>query len=188
MKRLLAILGSPHPDGSTAAMLACAVAAAERAGWAVDRVELYREEIGLCRGCRACIETGVCAVPDGVQRIARLLQGCDAVVLAAPTYWANLPAAVKNLFDRLLGTAMEETKTFPKPRLSPRQQYLLLTACNTPAPFDYLCGQSRGAIRAMEEFFYTAGMRRMGRVVFAGAQGRGELPPSLERKICRFWQ
>lgn len=40
MKRLLAILGSPHPDGSTAAMLSCAVAAAERAGWAVDRVEL----------------------------------------------------------------------------------------------------------------------------------------------------
>ncbi len=188
MKRLLAILGSPHPNGSTAAMLACAAAAAERAGWAVDRVDLYREEIGFCRGCRACIEAGGCVVQDGVQRIARLLQGCDAVVLAAPTYWANLPAAVKNLFDRLLGTAMEETKTFPKPRLSPRQHYLLLTACNTPAPFDYLCGQSRGAIRAMEEFFHTAGMKRMGRVVFAGAHGRGALPPSLERRIRRFWQ
>ncbi len=188
MKRLLAILGSPHPNGSTAAMLACAAAAAERAGWAVDRGDLYREEIGFCRGCRACIKAGGCVVQDGVQRIARLLQGCDAVVLAAPTYWANLPAAVKNLFDRLLGTAMEETKTFPKPRLSPRQHYLLLTACNTPAPFDYLCGQSRGAIRAMEEFFHTAGMKRMGRVVFAGAHGRRALPPSLERRIRRFWQ
>lgn len=42
-------------------------------------------------------------------------------------------------------TAMEETNTFPKPRLSSSQKYILLTACNTPAPFSWICGQSRGA-------------------------------------------
>ncbi len=26
-------------------------------------------------------------------------------LLAAPVYWANVPASVKNLFDRLLGMA-----------------------------------------------------------------------------------
>lgn len=63
-----------------------------------------------------------------------MLRECDTVILAAPVYWANVPAPVKNMFDRLLGVAMEETATFPKPRLSGKK-YMLLTACNTPSPF-----------------------------------------------------
>ena len=87
------------------------------------------------------------------------------VVLAAPVYWANIPAVVKNIFDRLLGVAMEETKTFPKARLSKNQKYFLLTSCNTPAPFSYLCGQSTGTIRSMKEFFKTSGMKYAGKCV-----------------------
>ena len=99
----------------------------------------------------------MCVRKDDVQEIAELLKICDIVILAAPTYWANVPAIVKNLFDRLLGVAMEETKTFPKARLSNKQRYILLTACNTPAPFSSLFGQSTGSIRCMKEFFKTAG-------------------------------
>ena len=64
----------------------------------------------------------MCIHKDDVQEIAELLKLCDIVILAAPTYWANVPAIVKNLFDRLLGVAMEETKTFPKARLSNNQK------------------------------------------------------------------
>lgn len=182
-KRLLAILGSPHPGGVTAQMLQCLVDGAERAGWHVDRVDLYEQDLALCRGCRACLETGACVVRDGGAEIAELLRRCDAVALAAPVYWANVPAVVKNLFDRLLGAAMEETAAFPKPRLSRDQTYLLLTACHTPAPFSWLCGQSRGALRAMEEFFRTAGMRRGGRFVCAGTGKRPAVPEGLRRRL-----
>lgn len=64
------------------------------------------------------------------------------VVLAAPTYWANVPAIVKNMFDRLLGVAMEEADKFPKPRLSAKQKYILLTACNTPSHFLFYVGKA----------------------------------------------
>ena len=84
--------------------------------------------------------------------LARLMRACDMVVLASPVYWANVPAAVKNLFDRFRGTAMEETKTFPKPRFSPNQRFFLLTACNTPAPFSFLMGQSVGAKKRWKNF------------------------------------
>lgn len=187
-RKLLAILGSPHADGSTAAMLRCAVWAAAASGWDVTVVPLYDKQIAYCTGCRRCMETGQCVLPDDLQQIAAQLKTCDCVVLAAPTYWANVPAAVKNLFDRLLGTAMEETAAFPRPRLSARQSYLLLTACNTPFPFSRLCGQSRGSLRAMREFFSTAGMRRLGAVTFAGANGRSALPASVVRRIERFWR
>ena len=109
------------------------------------------------------------------------------MILAAPVFWANVPAAVKNLFDRLWGTAMGETGAFPEPRLAGKR-YLLLTACNTPAPFSWLFNQSRGAVSRMEEFFRTAGMKPMGKFVCAGAAGRKELPERLARRIERCWR
>ena len=186
-KKLLALLGSPHKNGSTAAMLDCAVKAAAAAGWDVTRVHLYDRNIAFCKGCRACTDTGRCLIEDDIQELAVQIQTCSLVVLAAPTYWANIPAVVKNLFDRLLGTAMEETAAFPRPRLSHNQKYLLLTACNTPFPFSCLCGQSNGALRAMNEFFRTSGMKRLGQVTFHGAKGTGTLPERMRKKIVRYF-
>ena len=112
------------------------------------------------------------------------MRECQIVFLAAPVYWANVPAPVKNLFDRLLGTAMEETSTFPKPRLKGKK-YMVLTSCNTPFPFSWIFGQSRGAIRNMDEFFRTAGMKPIGKVVYAGAAYKKDLPKQIARKIER---
>jgi len=84
----------------------------------------------------------------------------------------------------LLGTAMEETDTFPKPRLRGKQ-YLILTSCNTPAPFSWIFGQSKGAIRNMDEFFKTAGMKSAGKVVCANAKNKKELPKRTMKKIER---
>lgn len=187
-QKLLAILGSPHTHGATSAMLEYTVKLAREKGWDVTVIHLYDKKIAYCKGCRACIRTGLCVMPDDLQAIAEQLKSCDRVVLAAPTYWANVPAVVKNLFDRLLGTAMEETAAFPRPRLSDRQDYLLLTACNTPAPFSWICGQSRGALRAMNEFFKTSGMKRRGQIVFSGAKGTPQLPSRIRRKIEAVWR
>lgn len=186
-KNLLAILGSPHTDKTTAAMLGIAVEEAEKRGFKVTRIHLYEKNIGYCKGCRACLATGVCVRKDDIQEIASLLRGCSVVILAAPVYWANVPAPVKNLFDRLLRTAMEETGTFPKPRLKDRK-YMLLTCCNTPFPFSWIFGQSTGAVRSMDEFFRTAGMKPIGKIICPGAGNKRELPNSLIKKIRRRLQ
>lgn len=186
-KKVLAILGSPHSGGTTATMLRHAIRAAENAGYTVYKVNLYEKQLKDCIGCRVCLRTRECVQKDDLQEITALLKECHAVILAAPTYWANVPAAVKRLFDRLLGCAMEETATFPKPRLTGRQ-YMLLTACNTPFPFSWLCGQSRGAIHNMDEFFKTAGMRCMGKVVCANTSKITALPSSLIKRIERCWR
>ena len=181
-KRILAILGSPHKEGATGTMLQYALQIAEQEGYDIEYVNLYEKKIAYCNGCRTCIKTGMCVQKDDIQEIAGQLKACDIVILAAPAYWANVPAVVKNLFDRLLGVVMEETKTFPKARLSKNQKYFLLTACNTPAPFSFLCGQSAGAIRSMKEFFKTSGMTYGGKCVWTGSK-KGDLPKKLEKKI-----
>lgn len=186
-KKLLAILGSPHLDGTTAKMLECAIHASEKAGYDVAKVHLYQKQISFCTGCRACIHTGACIQKDDIQEITALLQECHVVILAAPVYWANVPAPVKNLFDRLLGVAMEETATFPKPRLSGKK-YMLLTACNTPFPFSWICGQSRGALHSMDEFFRTAGMKCKGKFACTNTSKRKTLPKSLIGKMERCWK
>lgn len=181
-KHILAISGSPRPNGFTAAMLDHAVSTAEKRGYRVTKLNLYQMNLAYCTGCRACLATGICVQKDDIRSVAALIKDCHMVILAAPVYWANVPAAVKNLFDRLLGTAMEETATFPKPRLSGRK-YMLLTACNTPAPFSRIFGQSSGAIRCMEEFFRTAGMKSAGKIVCTNTSKRKALPESVRRKI-----
>lgn len=183
-KRMLAILGSPNKKGVVAKMLDCAIDAAEAAGWEVDKIDLYEKQIAFCGGCRVCLDTRECVRKDDIQQIAELLRKCDAVVLAAPVYWANVPAVVKNMFDRLLGVAMEETKTFPKGRL-PGKKYFFLTACNTASPFSWIFGQSRGAIRVVKEFFKTAEMKYGGTVVCANTGKSKELSSALKKKIQR---
>ena len=184
-KKMLAILESPHKDGATGTMLQYAVSLAKQQGWQVDFIDLYEKKIYFCKGCRVCIETKNCIQKDDIQEIADLLRACDLVVLAAPVYWANVPAVVKNMFDRLLGVVMEETKTFPKGRLSHTQRYVLLTACNTQAPFSYLFGQSRGAVKSMKEFFKTSGMRYKGKCVWTG-KNKKVMPQRIKNNIRAF--
>lgn len=186
-KKVLAILGSPHSNGITAAMLDHAMREAQKAGYTVTKINLYEKSLAFCTGCRKCLNIGVCVQKDDIQEIADLFKECQIVILAAPVYWANVPAPVKNLFDRLLGTAMEETKTFPKPRLQGKK-YIILSSCKTPAPFSWICGQSRGAIRNIDEFFKTAGMKSVGKIVCTNAVGRSVLSKSLLRKIERCWK
>lgn len=150
-KNIPAILGSPHSNGMTAAMLDCAILKAEKVGYIVTKINLYEKNLSYCKGCRACMKTQTCIQKDDIQEIVHLIRKCQIVILAAPVYWANVPAPVKNLFDRLLGAAMEETNTFPKPHLQGKK-YLLLTSCNTPFPFSWIFGQSKGAIHNMNGF------------------------------------
>lgn len=199
-KKLLALLAGPHRDGATAAMLDCAVRAAESAGWEARRVFLYEKDLALCTGCRRCTRTGLCVRQDDIRELTALWTECGAVILAAPTYWANVPAALKNLFDRMLGPAMEDTRRFPKPRAFAGKRYQLLTSCKTPFPFSVLAGQSTGALRAMKEFCRTAGMKCMGCAAYPGADTEGRpgagsggagtpaLPPRVRRKIERCWK
>lgn len=181
-KSILAILGSPHTDGTTSAMLDCAVRQAKKTGYSVTKINLYEKNISFCKGCETCYSTQNCVINDDMQEITALLRESQTVILSAPVYWANVPAPVKNMFDRLLGTAMEKTKTFPNPRLKGRK-YIILTSCHTPSPFSWIFGQSRGIIRNIDEVFKTAGMKPIGKIVCAGAKSNMALPNRVVRKI-----
>lgn len=59
-KNILAILGSPHTNGTTAAMLDLAVKAAMQRGHTVTQMNLYEKNLSYCTGCRVCMDTHTC--------------------------------------------------------------------------------------------------------------------------------
>ena len=73
-------------------------------------------EIGYCKGCKACYKTGACVVKDDMQALMEKLGQADALVLAAPSYWADVPGVCKSFFDRC--TPYGDTNPDPhRPRL-----------------------------------------------------------------------
>ncbi len=187
MKKMLAILGSPRKNGNVANMLKIAMEEGEKKGYEVHYINLYEKKIAPCLGCMACKQTQACRLKDDIEEIRKLLIESDLTVLASPTYFANVSAPIKNMFDRLVGVVMDDNESMiPKPRLSANHKYILLTACNTPAPFDRLAGQSSGAIKMMKEFFNISGMKYGGSAIFAGTRDKKEVPTSVVSKIKKL--
>ena len=182
-KKVLAIQGSFRANGFTTTMLKQAIDEAKKAGHDIEYINLHTCNINPCKGCRKCFETAECVFKnDDMVRIADSIKKADIIMLAAPVYWANVPAVVKNLFDRMSGTSMEETDTFPKPRLSGKK-YILFTACNTPMPFAKLFGQTTGLEKAVKEYFKTSGVKRMGTVVCANTS---KIKGLSDKNVCKI--
>ena len=184
--KIVAIQGSYRENGVTTSMLRYATDKLSQRGHQVTYINLFEKKIDFCKGCRKCLETAECVFKnDDMQEITRHIKNADVIILAAPTYWANMPAIVKNLFDRLSGASMMETKTFPKPRLAGKR-YIFLTACNTPMPFARLCGQLPGIIRAVREYFKTSGIRCIGTVVCSNTGAKKEAAEGKFKKIDKI--
>ncbi len=83
-KNVLAVLGSPHATGTTAAMLNLAVHKAEQAGYTVTKINLYEKELSFCIGCRACMDTHICIQKDDIQEIVTLLHKKSACYPCSP--------------------------------------------------------------------------------------------------------
>lgn len=184
--KIVAIQGSYRENGVTTSMLRYAADKLSRLGHEVTYINLFEKKIDFCKGCRRCLETEECVFKnDDMPEMTRHIKNADVVILAAPVYWGNTPAIVKNLFDRLLGASMMETKTFPKPRLAGKR-YIFFTACNTRMPFAKWCGQSSGIIRAVREYFKTAGIKCIGTVVCDNTGIHKELSESKMKKIDKI--
>lgn len=187
MKKALFIFGGPKKKGNLSKMVAVAMDRAKELGYEVNYVNLYEKHIKPCIGCMQCKKTGICVVKDDVDELRKLLIESDLTIAASPTYFANVSGVMKNLFDRLVGAVMDDNNSsIPKPKLSSKHEYILMTTCNTPWPFDRIAGQSTGCIKAMKEVFNISGMKYRGKVIFAGTRNKNELSIRTVNRIKKL--
>ena len=100
----LGINGSPHRDGNTAIMV----------GWVLEELAAQGIETEVFhlagKPLRGCIDCGRCFVnqdkrcnmrTDALNDVLDRILAADAVIIGAPTYFANVPAGVKALIERV---------------------------------------------------------------------------------------
>lgn len=155
--KILIINGSPRTKGLISQMLGIMQAEAEAKGAQVEVARTNDLTIKPCVGCMRCRTNNRCSLAeDDSQRVLKMMQDADAIIMGAPCYWGNIPGQMKLLFDRIVYGMMRDTPRFPEP-LMKGKSCILVSTCTTPWPFNILFKQSGGAIRAMREICRYSG-------------------------------
>ena len=139
--KMLALLGSPLPEGNTAKRLKQAIAGAEKAGCEVTVIDVPSLEFSSCREMYYCREQSSCIMEDDVGEIYPLLQSMDSLIIATPVMTMGIPGHLKSLMDRcqVFYCAKYERKNsiIPKEKRKTRRALLLsISGMNLPNNFD----------------------------------------------------
>jgi len=100
--KVLGVSGSPRKSRNTEGLLQAALDAARETGGETELVSLADFHILPCDGCNACIREKRCPLDaqDDMEELRNRLEGSDAVIFAAPSYFGMVPGVMKNMMDR----------------------------------------------------------------------------------------
>jgi multimeric flavodoxin WrbA len=101
--KVIAFNGSARQDGNTAILIRRVFSELEKQGIETELVQLAGQPIHGCRACGQCVKNKDrrCAVDDDIVNacIEKMLVA-DGIILASPTYFADLTSETKALIDR----------------------------------------------------------------------------------------
>jgi len=101
--KVVAFNGSARKDGNTAVFIKQALEELEKQGIQTEMIQLSGQRIRGCTACYKCFDNKdkKCAVTEDAMNeyIARILDA-DGIILASPTYFADVSAELKALIDR----------------------------------------------------------------------------------------
>lgn len=101
--RIMGLSGSPRREKNTELLLNAALKAAmEVQDTRVELVRVGDYRLMPCDGCNTCVRDGTCPLDekDDAARLRQKLVECDALIVAAPSYFGSVPGVLKNLMDR----------------------------------------------------------------------------------------
>lgn len=177
--RILVLNGSPRKKGTVATLLkTISDAASQKHG--IEWIDVYDLTMRPCIACMKCRPDNDCALPeDGAHLVGRKIKTADGLIVGTPTHWGNMSAQLKLLFDRNVPVFMGESPSgLPIPRQKGKPA-VIVTACTTPWPFNFLAAESRGAIRAVREVLHYGGYKIIGTVVKPGSKKQPEISQRL---------
>ena len=102
MKNVVVLSASPRKNGNSAILCGEFIKGAEEAGHQAELISLYDKEIGFCKACYACFQTGKCVLKDDMADILEKVQAADVLVVATPTYFLTMNGMLKTTIDRFL--------------------------------------------------------------------------------------
>lgn len=103
--KILVLNGSPKKENSDTMHLTRAFLRGmqEAAPQEVRIIDVIDRKLGFCRGCFACkYNDGQCVQDDDMREILEQMLESDLLLFSFPLYCYSMPAALKNLVDRML--------------------------------------------------------------------------------------
>ena len=173
--KILVLNGSPRKNGNVSNLLK---KESDRLLKKNPGAEIIWENVSdlnfsFCHGCMACRSKGSCLLPeDDAHKIENEIKECDMLMVGTPVYWANMNGKLKCLFDRLVGVLMGESKHGIPIPLHKGKKAVIVTSCTTPFPFNYFCGQSSGAVRAVREVLKSSGFKVIKKINLSNTKTR----------------
>jgi len=180
-KKVLAIVATKRKKGIVSTLAEKVLAGAKAQGHATEMINLYDYKLDYCIGCWACEKKGHCVLKDDFGEIFEKVKAADALVLAAPVYWSNVPGIMKTFFDRQCGSALfhGDGKVVlgrrlllvmgPRPGIAGKKA-VLITVCTAPWPYTIFVDESRGAINAMRNYTRKIEAAIMAKLVFTDSR------------------
>jgi multimeric flavodoxin WrbA len=101
--KVVAFSGSARKDGNTAILVNAVLKELKKEKIETEFVQLAGKKIRGCIACGKCFERkdGLCAVKgDIVNECIEKMAGADGIILASPTYFADVSTEMKALIDR----------------------------------------------------------------------------------------
>ena len=99
--KIVAVLGSPRPQGNSSTLARAFLKAAGERGAEVTEYLLNQLNFQGCQGCRACkIKSDTCILEDDLAPVLQAVRDADILVLASPVYFGDLNGQTKCFFDR----------------------------------------------------------------------------------------
>ncbi len=102
--KVLAVNGSARKNGNTALMIGYLFEELEQQGIETEMIQLAGEHPHGCIACYQCFKkkNGRCVVDlDCINSYIEKMVAADAIVLASPTYFADITSEMKALIDRV---------------------------------------------------------------------------------------
>ena len=108
--RVLAINGSPRPDGNTSIALAEMQGVFDTSGVEMETLRIGSQAIRGCISCGHCKQAGSCMFDDVVNEAADTFERADGLVVATPVYYGSANATTVAFLDRLFySTSFDKT-------------------------------------------------------------------------------
>lgn len=160
-KRVLILSGSPRKNGNSDILCDEFMKGAQEAGHRVEKIRVAEKNIGYCRGCYACKNTGICVIRDDMADVLQKMIDADVLVLASPVYFYSIDAQLKAVIDRSVARWLE---------VRDKELYYIMTAAdNEPASLETTLACFRGYADCIE------GAREMGVIYGTGVYEKGEV-------------
>jgi multimeric flavodoxin WrbA len=99
--KIVAVLGSPRPQGNSNTLARAFLQAAAEQGAQVSEFLLNQMQFKGCQGCGACkTKSDACILEDDLAPVLNAVREADLLVLASPVYFGDFSGQLKCFFDR----------------------------------------------------------------------------------------